>query len=130
MKRFYSKEKAMKKYINTLLLMMIFEIPACGAKNDPQQYISLTPPAINVTITRENCPSMEGQLGMTLAWTNGDTVSLPVQIDEFNENGAVTDTSKSNIGPGDIFSIQEFRSGTYRFYCSENRDIYGTIIVK
>ncbi len=121
----------MRKYIKPLLLALIFGISACGAKNDPQQDVVLTPPAIGVTITRENCPSLETQVGMTVSWTNGDTVHLPLQIDQYDESGKVTDIGKSEIGPGDTFSVNFYHPGVYRFYCSEeNKDVYGTITVE
>ena len=119
----------MRKYIKPLLLALIFGISACGVKGSPQQ--NITPPAISVTVNRENCPSMETQVGMTVAWTNGDTVRLPLQIDLYDESGKVTDIGKSEISPGDTFSVNFYRPGVYHFYCSEeNKDVYGTITVK
>ncbi len=122
----------MKKYIKALLLVIVFGFSACGQPSTPQQQdIFLTPPAISVTITRENCPSMEIQLDMTVAWTNGDTVLLPIRIDQYDESGKVTDIGRSEVGPGDVFETKFYYTGTYRFYCSEeNKDVYGTIIVK
>ena len=122
----------MKKYIKALFLVIIFALSACGQQNIPQQPdIFLTPPAISVTITRENCPSMELQLDMIAAWTNGDTVPLSIRIDQFDENGKVTDIGRSEIGPGDVFETKFYYTGTYRYYCSEeNKDVYGTITVK
>jgi hypothetical protein len=121
----------MRKYIKPLFLMLIFGISACGQKSTPQQQdIFLTPPAMSVTITRENCPSMEVQLGMTVVWMNGDTVHLPLQIDQYDESGKVTDTGKSEIGPGDVFATKFYYAGIYRYYCSENKDVYATITVK
>jgi len=121
----------MKKYIKTLLLTMIFGISACGAKNNTQQDVSLTPPAMSVTITHENCPLLEAQAGMTVSWTNGDMVNLHIEIVQFDDAGNMTGVGKSEIGPGDVFSTKFYYDGTYRFYCSEeNKDVYGTITVK
>ena len=121
----------MRKYLKSLLLVMIWGISACGAKNSPQQDIFLTPPAISVTITREKCPSMETQVGMTGAWINGDIVKLPIEIVQFDDAGNMTGVGKSEIGPGDAFSTKFYDAGSYRFYCSEeNKDVYGTITVK
>lgn len=111
-----------------LCLILAFIMAGCGAKNTSS--VAVTPPAMSVTITQENCPSMEAQVGVQLAWTNGDTVSLPIQLDKIDENGNITATSKSEIGPGDQFSIQMSVPGTYIFYCSDNKDIRGFITVK
>ena len=121
----------MRKYLKSLLLVMIWGISACGAKNSPQQDIFLTPPAISVTITREKCPSMETQVGMTVSWKNGDMVKLSIEIVQFDDAGNMTGAGKSEIGPGDAFSTKFYDAGSYRFYCSdENKDVYGTITVK
>lgn len=110
---------------------MIFGLSACGAKNDPRQNVVPNPPAMSVTITRENCPSMEAQIGMTVVWTNGDTVKLPIALVQIDDAGNVIDAGKSEVGPGDMFSTKFDNTGTYRFYCSgENKDVYGTINVK
>jgi plastocyanin len=119
----------MRKYIKLLLLALIFGISACGVKGSPQQ--SITPPAISVTVNRENCPSMETQVGMTVSWTNGDTVKLPIEIVQVDDAGNMTGVGKSEIGPGDVFSTKFYNAGSYRFYCSEEKkDVYGTITVK
>ena len=119
----------MRKYIRPLLLALIFGISACGVKGSPQQ--GITPPAISVTVTRENCPSLETQVGMTVSWTKGDMVKLPIEIVQVDDAGNMTGVGKSEIGPGDVFSTKFYNAGPYRLYCSEdNKDVYGTITVK
>lgn len=74
---------------------------------------------------------METQVGMTVAWINGDIVKLPIEIVQFDDAGNMTGVGKSEIGPGDMSSTNFNNVGTYRFYCSEeNKDVYGTITVK
>lgn len=74
---------------------------------------------------------METQVGMTVAWINGDIVKLPIEIVQFEDAGNMTGVGKSEIGPGDMSSTNFNNVGTYRFYCSEeNKDVYGTITVK
>ena len=81
-------------------------------------------------ITRKNRPSMEVQLDMTVACANGDVIPLPLQIDQYDESDKATDTGKSEIGTGDVFATKFYCAGPYRFYCSENRDLYVIITVK
>ncbi|MFN8381276.1 MAG: hypothetical protein U0V02_05015 [Anaerolineales bacterium] len=121
----------MKKYIKSLLLVMIFGLSACGQQSIQQQNdILLTPPAIVVKASRDNCPSIEAEVGMTIAWENVDTVSLPIKIEFLDENGKVTDTGLSVIDPETVFSTQFYKTGTYYVYCTDNADTHATITVK
>jgi len=120
----------MKQYFKYLIMISLLILTACGGRKDATPDYLLTPPAISVTITRDNCPSIEAQAGTYAQWTNGDTIRLPLQIEQYDEAGTVTDIGRSEIGPGDQFSLYFYEAGEYRFFCSENRDIYGTITVK
>jgi len=120
----------MNTYFKYLMLITLLMLPACGGQKDATPEYLLTPPAISVTVTRENCPSIEAQVGTYAQWTNGDTVRLPLQIEQYDAFGAVTDIGRSEIGPGDQFSLYFYETGEYRFFCSENKDVYGTITVK
>lgn len=73
---------------------------------------------------------MEVQVGTQVVWTNTDTVTLPVRLEQVDANGNSTLVSESQIGPGGYFSTQLLNAGTYRFYCTEERDKYGTIEVR
>jgi plastocyanin len=94
------------------------------------QVVPMTAPAISVSISREDCASMEVQVGTQVVWTNADTVTLPVRLEKVDDNGNSTLVIGSEIGPGDYFSTQLPNAGTYRFYCTEEKDKYGTINVK
>jgi len=83
-----------------------------------------------LTITRENCPSMEVQVGMQVVWMNGDTVPLAIRLEKYDDGGNVTDIGQSEINAGDYFYTQFHDVGTYRFYCSDNKDVYGMITVE
>jgi len=111
-------------------MLLVLLLPACGGKKAISPAYLLTPPAISVTITRENCPSIQAQVGTEAEWINGDTVSLPIQFEQRDAAGVVTDIGSSEIGPGDRFSILFHDTGEYRFYCSADKDVYGTITVK
>jgi plastocyanin len=112
-----------------MIIPFVLMLSACGGiKETPPAYV-LTPPAIRVTITRENCPSIEAQVGTSAEWINGDMVSLPLRIERHDESG-ITDIGQSEIGPGDQFSMYFYEAGEYRFFCSENQDVFGTITVK
>lgn len=120
----------MKKHIVCLFLIFILLFPACGSKNEAQYNPFVTPPAMSVVVTRDNCPSMEVQLGMQVWWINGETDSLPILLEQLDDEGNVIATGKSEINLENSFSMQFDNPGIYRLYCSESRDVYATITVK
>lgn len=107
-----------------------FIIVACCSKGGEVPDVLLTPPAIVVNASRDNCPSIEAEVGMTIAWENVDTVPLPIKIEFLDDNGKVTDTGLSVIDPETVFSTQFQEAGVYHVYCTENADTYSTITVK
>ena len=115
--------------IHTYILIFVLLLSGCGNLNVQQSDIPIAPPAISVTITQNNCLSIEAEIGMTVAWTNGDSVVLPLAIEGLDANGNVVDKGTSEIGPGDTFSTQFMEAGIYRIYCSADREVYGTITV-
>ena len=119
----------MKKYSVYLLLLVALILSACGSKGDEVPEVLLTPPAIIVQASRDNCPSIEAEVGMTVAWENVDTVSLPIKIEFPDENGKVTDTGLSVIEPGTTFSTNFPKAGIFRVYCTD-ADTYSTVTVK
>ncbi len=120
----------MKKYFACLLPLIALVISACGAKGDEVPDILLTPPAITVNVSRENCPSIEAEVGMWVAWNNIDTVSLPMKIEKLDKDGNVTGTGRSDVQPESTFAMDFTEAGNYRVYCTENADTYATITVK
>lgn len=119
----------MKKYYKYLMMLLLM-LSACGTKNETPQELFLTPPAMSVTVTRDNCPSMEVQVGTEVAWINGDTVTIPIRLEELDNKGNVLSIGKSEINSENIFSARFDHPATYHLYCSENRDVYATITVK
>lgn len=113
-----------------ILLFVSFALSTCGSKGDEVPDVLLTPPAIVVNASRDNCPSIEAEVGMTIAWENVDTVPLPIKIEFLNENGKVTDMGLSVIDPETVFSTQFPDPRVYRVYCTDNADMYSTITVK
>lgn len=111
------------------MLLVVLILAACQPAETPQ-VIPMTAPAISVSISRQDCTSMEVQVGTQVVWMNADTVSLPVRLEKVDDNGNGTLVSESEIGPGDTFSTQLSNAGTYRFYCTKEKDIYGTINVQ
>lgn len=125
----------MKRYA-MILLFITLGLYACQSRAAETQIVTqpaeqpgliIDSPTISISFSRESCTSMEVQAGTEIAWTNEDTVTLPVQLKQLDNAGNETDISGSEIGPGDQFSTQLQDAGTYRFYCSE--DVYGTIVV-
>ena len=114
----------------TSLISIIFFLSACQPATTPAQEISMTAPAISVSISREDCTSVEIQAGTQVVWTNNDTVGLDIQLEKLDKNGNSSQISQSELGVGDSFSMQFFDSGTYRFYCTDEKSSFGTIIVQ
>ena len=54
-------------------LLLMSTLTACGGAPTPAEPI-VTPPAISVQITKDDCPSIEVQTGMQIAWTNLDDI--------------------------------------------------------
>jgi len=120
----------MKKYTIFLFLVFTLLLSACRSKSESQYNPFLTPPAMSVVVTRDNCPSMEVQLGMQVWWINSDADPLPIMLEQLDDDGNVVATGKSEINLENKFSMQFDNPGIYRLYCSENRDTYATITVK
>jgi len=90
----------------------------------------LTPPAISLEITGDNCPSIEVQSGMQVAWTNLDKVDLILLLERMDEKGALVDSGGTDLlQPGSTFSITLTEPGQYTYYCSEDRTAFGAITV-
>ena len=117
-----------KRIIVSMFFITLLMISGCGSKSQ-QADVSVTPPAISVNITRGNYPSMELEVGMWVAWTNVDTVSLPIKIEYPYEEAKGAGTGLSVIDPGTTFSTNFPDAGIFRVYCTDT-DIYSTITVK
>lgn len=120
----------MKKSLACLLPFIILILSACGNKNNETPDVFLTPPAISVEVSRENCPSMEAGVGMWVAWKNVDTVNLSIKIEQMDSNGNVIGTGGSEISPDTVFSMLMSEPGIYHVYCADRAGVYATITVK
>jgi plastocyanin len=109
------------------VLIAALLLSACGASPTPEAPI-LTAPAIGVQITKQYCPSIEVQVGTSIAWTNADTVDHIVIIERMDEQGVVVDSGGTDLlQPGNTFSILLTEAGQYTYYCSLDRKQFGTI---
>ena len=119
------------RYQSILWLVTVFlvlSIAACGGQNSVA--VPVTPPAIQVHITKDNCPSIEVQVGMQIVWTNQDDVDRVVIIERANEQGVVVDSGGTDLlRPADTFSTSLSEAGQYIYYCSIDRTAFGTITV-
>jgi plastocyanin len=102
---------------------------ACSSRQTSGAHV-LTPPAISVEITGDNCPSIEVQAGMQVAWTNRDDIDRTVMFEREDENGTLIDSGGIDLlQPGSTFSTTFVEPGQYTYYCSEDRTEFGTITV-
>ncbi len=112
-----------------ILLFVSFAPSACGSKSEEAPDVFLTPPAIMVEVSRENCPSVDAEVGMSVAWRNVDTVPLPLKIERLDESGKIADRGSTELYPETVLSIEFYEAGTYHFYCTDT-DVFATIMVK
>jgi plastocyanin len=119
------------KFFSVLFAVLFLSgaIVACsGAKTSVAPV--LTPPAISVEITGDNCPSVEVQVGMQVAWTNRDDIDRTLMFERKDENGTLIDSGGIDLlQPGSTFSTTFTEPGQYTYYCSEDRTAFGTITV-
>lgn len=119
----------MKIHFVFILLFVSFALSACGSKDEETPDVLLTPPAIMVEVSRENCPSIETVVGMSVAWRNVDTVPLPIKIERLDESGKVADTGKTELYPETVLTLEFYEGGIYHYYCTD-ADVFATITVK
>lgn len=111
------------------LFVLVLIVSACRGAQTPL-VTQVTPPAIGVQITSDNCPSIEAQSGMQISWTNMDNVDLVLSIEHEDEQGAVTESGGTDLlQPGASFSISVLSPGQYTYYCSIDRTAFGTILI-
>lgn len=120
-----------KKWFRLLFETFLFAaiLIACN-DGDTQPAPVLTPPAISVGITGDECPSIKAQVGMQVAWTNQDKVDHALMLERTDENGVLIDSGGTDLlQPGSTFSITLIEPGLYTYFCSVDRTAFGTITV-
>jgi plastocyanin len=119
----------MRMKVLLVFFLLVFTITACGGVSTPAEP-PVTPPAISVQITKDDCPSIEVQAGMQIAWTNQDKVDRILMIERKDEQGVIIDSGGTDLlQPGTTFSINLTAPGQYTYYCSKDRRAFGTITV-
>jgi hypothetical protein len=112
-----------------IILSVAMTLVACDS-TQPADIPALTPPAISVEITRDDCPSLEVQAGTQIAWTNRDNRDRTLWLERTDENGALSDSGGIDLlQPGSTFSTTFMEPGQYTYYCSKDRAAFGTITV-
>ena len=119
-----------KKWFSLLLMIYLALVSAaCSGEEIPPAPV-LTPPAISLDLTGENCPSIEVQAGMQIAWTNRDDKDRVLWLEHEDENGVLIDAGGTDLlQPGTTFSITLTEPGQYTYYCTEDRATSGMITV-
>ena len=114
------------------LIIFFFLVPilvACGSARNAQEPV-LTPPTISVQITKDNCPSIEVQAGMQIAWINKDDIDHILLLERKDANGVLVESGGTDVlQPGSTFSTTLTTPGQYTYYCSKDRTAFGTINV-
>jgi plastocyanin len=120
----------MKNLTLFLLVFFALTLAGCRSKEENPQTSPVHAPAISISISRKNCPSVEIAKGSWIEWTNTDSVRLSVQIEHDAANNTTSVTTATELDPGKQFSFQMTEAGTFRYYCTTDRAVYATIIVK
>jgi plastocyanin len=115
-----------KKYLPRFMIIPVFTLSACGSKTFETPLV--TPPAISVTISdEEDCPSVEVQPGMQVAWTNASETTRIVQADALPDGSRKFDAGE--LQPGDSFIFTFMEAGSYAYPCSSDGAMKGTVTV-
>ena len=115
--------------ILSAFLFLASIMAACGGKQTSVEPL-VTPPAISVQITKEDCPSIGIRVGVQIAWTNQDNVDRVLLIEHRDGQGTLVDAGGTDLlQPGAAFSITLTEPGKYAYYCSKDRTAFGTITV-
>jgi plastocyanin len=114
-----------KYFPHFMMIILAITLDACGSKTSETPVV--TPPAISVTITAEDCPSVEVQPGMQVAWTNGDEAAHIVQSELLPDGSRKFDSGELQPGDSLIFTFME--TGSYAYQCSTDGTIMGTVTV-
>jgi plastocyanin len=113
----------------SMYVFFAISMAACSGTQNSSELL-VTPPAISVQITKDDCPSVEVQAGMQIAWTNQDNADRVLMIERTDEQGAIVDSGGTDLlQPGTTFSITLTEPGQYTYYCSKDRTAFGNITV-
>lgn len=120
-----------RKHFSLLFVTLFLAgILAACSSGDTQPAPVLTPPAISLEIKGNECPSLEAQVGMQVAWTNQDNVDHVLVLERTDENGVLIDSAGTDLlQPGSTYSITLIEPGQYTYYCSKDHAAFGTITV-
>lgn len=100
---------------------------ACGKTQGAVEAPIVTPPALSVSITRTNCPNMEVQIGMQVAWTNQDDRARVVRAKQQSDGARAFDSGQ--LQPGESFRFTFMEPGFFEYQCSEDGTMTGMISV-
>ena len=122
----------MQRFYFPLTFVCFLLVPVAAACSGPetQQAPVVTPPAISLQITEDDCPSIVVQAGMQITWTNQADEDRVLMLERKDEQGVLVDSGGTDqLQPGDTFSITLAEPGQYTYYCTEDRTAFGTITV-
>jgi plastocyanin len=100
---------------------------ACGKAQGTAEVPVVTPPAISVSITESNCPNMQVQIGMQVAWTNQGGQVRVVRARQQADGSRAFDSGQ--LQPGDSFRFTFMEPGVFEYECSEDGTRTGMVSV-
>ena len=109
-----------------MAVLIIGLLVSCQSKATPT-LAAMTEPGIGVGILDNQCPSIIVKAGQQISWTNQGTREHIVRAKSVaGENGFASGT----LQPGDSFAVTLPDPDTYKYDCSEDGSLTGTITVE
>jgi hypothetical protein len=112
-----------------VLLVIGLSLIACGRPTSlPAPLPSDLAVSAAVSITQDNCPSLEMRPGTQVTWTNQDTQEHVVWSEGPGGQEILFDSGE--LQSGDSFTFIFTEPGQFTYWCSADKAISGTITIQ
>ncbi|OGO66746.1 MAG: hypothetical protein A2030_08640 [Chloroflexi bacterium RBG_19FT_COMBO_50_10] len=115
------------KRLSVLLILVLFNIGSLVSCQDAPTLVAPSVAGISLGISDENCPSVSGQVGQQVLWTNQGNQDHIVHA---KSDSGESLFSSGNLKPGDSFGFTFAQPISSTYECSEDGSMIGIIIVE
>ena len=109
-----------------LTFLVVGGLISCQSSATPT-LAELSQPGIGVGISDDSCPTVQVKVGQHISWTNQGKQEHIVRA-KSNEGETVFDSGI--LKPGDNFEVNFTQVDTYKYECSADGSLRGTITVE